>query len=143
MGRAEAQAACQFSGAVLTFASLLPNAKMGRSVTYCALLGSSGKQWESANPRYRIFAPSFSKAESNGNYCTLLQETERNVKVRFPRIVSLHSHSKLYYIGSAASRPKSPRVFFDVWNSPVEKQALTIFPPVQDVIHRTGTLVRA
>ena len=34
----------------------MQNAKMGRSVTYCALLGSSEKQWESANPRYRIFA---------------------------------------------------------------------------------------
>ena len=28
-----------------------------RSGNYWELLGSSGKQWETANPRYRIFAP--------------------------------------------------------------------------------------
>ena len=110
---------------ILTIASLLPNARAGRSVTYCALLGSSEKQWESANPPYRIFAPSFAKStphrvlnrtcsggesggtsrlsikrsgidfcdfvaeRESGNYCTLLQETESNGKVRFPCIVSL------------------------------------------------------
>ena len=34
------------------------------------------------------------KVKSNGNYCTLLQETESNVKVRFPRIVPLHRLSR-------------------------------------------------
>ncbi|MBP5476568.1 MAG: hypothetical protein J6Y00_02645 [Paludibacteraceae bacterium] len=44
--------------AVLTIATAPKGVVAEReSVTYCALLGRSGTQWDNANPRYRIFAP--------------------------------------------------------------------------------------
>ena len=115
MGRAEAQVACQFSAAVLTFANLLPNAIGGvykkptrkscfrsrRGGSTSHLLSIMSKVLRRVTSDEAVLsiatAPKGVVAErESGNYCALLciivhywEAVGRSGKVPFPRIVSL------------------------------------------------------